>query len=106
MKKNGETGGEGESLTPLWEQATFGREVQEFIEADRIGQYLVDRARDDLDKARDALVSVDPTETKTIIKLQLDARVAMRVRSWLSEAIETGQAARVTLEQERDEHGT
>lgn len=109
MAHNGETAPseeQGGASAEMLEAAVFGREVEDFINNDRIGQYLINRARADLDKAYDALISVDPTQTAQIIKLQLDARVATRVRTWLAEAIQDGRHATVQLQQERDEHGT
>lgn len=102
-----EPGEEGEALQDdpdLLETAVFGREVEQFIEHDRIGQYLKDKALADLTAAHDALVQVDPTDYRKIAALQLEARVAERVRGWLSDAIEAGRQATVVLQQERDQH--
>lgn len=90
---------------PKWEQAVFGREVADFIDNDRIGQYLVDQAKRDIARAQEALLSVDPSDAKKIAQLQLDARVANRVRGWLAEAVQNGKDAEAIIQQERDEHG-
>lgn len=106
MTDSRETDDAQASLEPLMEQAVFGAEVTEFLERDRIGQYLVDRAREDLERAHTLLVDVSPYDPAAIAKLQQDARVANRVRTWLAEAIDSGTAAAAALQQERDEHGT
>jgi ribosomal protein S18 acetylase RimI-like enzyme len=108
MAQNGETGSPAQLAghDPVKvEAAVFGREVEDFIDHDRIGQYLIDRAKQDLEEASAKLLCVDPTNATAIALLQLDARVAQRVRGWLSEAIESGRNAAVLLQQEQDEHG-
>lgn len=105
MKSPGENGAEAESQDPKFETAIFGAEVRHFVDEDRIGQYLIARAKEDLAEAHQALVEVNPSDYAKITALQLDARVANRVRSWLGEAIESGRAAEVQIQQERDEHG-
>ena len=108
MSNNPGENGSGESppLDPKWETAVFGREVADFIDGDRIGQYLIDRARRDLEEAQAKLLEVDPTDHKAIASLQLDARVANRVRGWLAQAIEDGKNAEILIQQERDGDGT
>lgn len=102
----GENGAsEPPALDPKWETAVFGREVTAFIETDRIGQYLIDRAQADLAEAQAKLLEVDPSDAKVIALLQLDARVAQRVRGWLAEAIQNGKDAEVLIQQERDGDG-
>lgn len=106
MNTNGESGSEQPPLDPKWEAAVFGREVAAFVDNDRIGQYIIDRARADLEEAQAKLLEVDPGDAKAIAALQLDARVANRVRGWLKEAIENGKNAEILIQSERDEHGT
>lgn len=103
MNDSGETGREEpQPLDPKIETAVFGREVEDFIERDVIGQYLIDRAKRDLEQAGAKLLDVDPTDAKQIAAIQLDARVAQRVRGWLSEAIQDGNDAQILIQQERD----
>jgi len=104
--KNGENAPEGEPLDPKWEAAAFGREVQDFIDNDSIGRWLIEKAKNDLADASAKLIEVECTAFKDIAELQLQARVANRVRGWLAEAIEAGRAAEIQIQQERDEHGT
>lgn len=89
---------------PKWESAVFGREVKNFVEGDPIGRYLIEQARRDLETAQAGLLEVDPSDAKAIARLQLDARVAVRVKDWLGQAIENGLNAEILIQQERDEH--
>lgn len=91
-------------LDPNLERAVFGREVEDFIENDRIGQYIVTEAKKRIAEVQEQLLTVDPYEPEEIQKLQNRAAVANLVREFLSEAIQNGRDARVLLQQERDEH--
>lgn len=93
---------EDESIEAQREIAVFGREVELFIETDRIGRYLVSKARLDIDEAQVALLSVDPDDVKKVRDLQFKARIAAAVVGWLKQAIVDGQNATQTLQQERD----
>jgi hypothetical protein len=90
---------------PAGQLAVFGREVEMFIDEDPIGQYLVARAKQDIQEAQDQLLEVDPAKTEDVRKLQFKAAVANSVRRWLGEAIQNGRAAAAQLQLERDEHG-
>lgn len=94
-----------QQLGPQYEKAVFGREVEQFIEEDRIGRYLVEKARKQAQEAMEKLVEVDPTNTGAIMKLQFQATVANRVAGWLGEAVSEGRQALDVIQQERDEHG-
>lgn len=89
---------------PRYEAATFGREVEEFIDVHPVGQYLIKRAQRDIETAQEGLLDVDPEDTKAVRKLQNQAAVANNVRTWLREAITEGRNATLALQQERDEH--
>ena len=94
------------ALDPKMETAVFGREVEHFIDEDPIGRYIIDRAKADLAEASEKLLEVDPSDAPKIAALQLDARVAQRVRGWLKEAIQNGRDAQILIKTERDEYGT
>jgi len=100
-----EQGEEGGALPPEWETAVFGRTVELFLESE-VGTYIIERAKADLAEASERLIEVDPYNEKEIAKLQLNARVAQKVRQWLAEAIENGKNAAQVIKAERDEHGT
>lgn len=105
MINTGDRPAESASLEPMMEEAVFGREVELFLDEHPVGQYLVDRAKQDLETAHEKLVTCSPHDWAGIMALQLDARVALRIKGWLREAIESGHTAQVTLKQEADEHG-
>lgn len=102
---NGESGPGDSALDPKVETAVFGREVELFIDEHPVGQYLINQAKADLEKAQEKLLEADPFDPKKIAELQLEARVAMRVRGWLAEAIQNGRDAQTLIRQERDEYG-
>jgi hypothetical protein len=105
MSETGE-GREEELLgDPAGATAVFGREVEYFIDQDPIGQFIIQRAKDDLAEAQEALLEVDPEKPAEVRKLQFKAAVANSVRGWLAEAIQNGRAAAAQLQLERDEHG-
>ena len=90
---------------PNFETAVFGREVEDFVDNDRIGQYLVKRAREDLEEAQVALLDVDPEDPSEIRRLQNKAAIALSVARWLREAVEQGRAAAEVIQQEHDSGG-
>lgn len=90
---------------PKLEQAVFGRDVEFWIETDPIGQYVIARARQDLEEVKEALVTVDPCDAQAIRALQHKAGIAISIRDWLGQAIAAGRSATDSLQQERDEHG-
>lgn len=93
------------SLDPLWEAAVFGHEVKNFIDEHPVAKFIVEKAAKDLEAAHVELVAVDPTDARKIAQLQLDARVATRITTWLAEAVQNGRAATAQLQEEQDEHG-
>lgn len=92
-------------LRPDMEAAVFGREVEEFVEHDRIGKYLIDRAQQDLAEAQEELTTLSPFEAGPIMQAQIKARAAKNIRDWIADAINRGREAAQLLQQERDEHG-
>lgn len=100
MSSNGE---DEAGLDPRFELAAFGKDVENFIETDPIGQFLVARAQQQMLDAMSELTKVSPTDTAKIIELQIKAQVADAVRGWLGEAIEAGRSAQATLQADHDE---
>jgi len=96
---------EDAAADPRLEAAVLGREIEIFLREHPAAQLIIERAREDLERAQAALVTVDPQDAGKIAQLQLDARVANRVRGWLRAAIEEGRNAATLLQAERDEHG-
>ena len=83
----------------LLERAGFGKEVELFW-GSGIGQYLRNRAQECYSEAIQNLKSVDPTDTRAVIKAQNEARVAEMFEQWLSQAVLDGLKALELLEGE------
>lgn len=94
-----------DAADPKLETAVFGRDVERFIEEDPIGRYLIARAREQIDEAAQALLTVDPTDAQQVSRLQNKAAVAGHIATWLGEAVQAGRDATVALQQERDTYG-
>ena len=77
---------------PKVEEAVFGREVEDFVENDRIGQYIVRRAKERILEAQAELLKVDPTNADEVRRWQNHAAVADMVRAFLEEAIRDGRS--------------
>jgi hypothetical protein len=83
------------------EKAIFGREVEEFLTNDRIGKYLVERARSESEAAMAERMLADPADVELNRRLQVRFQVAQSVIDWLGEAITDGEQARKILEDEQ-----
>jgi len=84
------------------EQAIFGREVADFIEHDRIGRYLIEKAKEDIQEAATELLTVDPSDISKVRLIQNKAAVANAVRNWLGQAVQDGRNAELLLQEQRD----
>lgn len=87
---------------PRFQQAVFGREVEIWLDNDPIADYIINRARADIESAKDELLTADPEDVKTVRALQTRAKVAESIRQWLGEAVQMGRDAVASLQQERD----
>jgi hypothetical protein len=83
----------------LLERAGFGKEVELFW-GSGIGQYLRNRAQECYSEAIQSLKSVDPTDTRAVIKAQNEVRVAEMFEQWLSQAVLDGLKALELLQGE------
>lgn len=82
------------------ELVTFGKEVEYFLENDRIGKYLLECAILDMSQAAEALAAEDAHNVAKMQEHQLKFKVASNVRQWLGQAISRGMEARTIIEQE------
>ena len=82
------------------EQAIFGEEVRQFLENDRVGQYLVRKAQAEVEDAMVELKDVDADNPNAIRRIQMRIRVAESVVGWLAAAVDDGLRARQILEDE------
>jgi hypothetical protein len=86
----------------LFERAGFGKEVELFW-GSGVGQYLRNRAQECYSEAIQSLKSVDPTDTRAVMKAQNEARVAEMFEQWLSQAVLDGLKALELLEGEESD---
>lgn len=83
----------------LLKQAQLGIEAEAFAVSD-IGKYLISRANEELDVAREKLTDVLPTDTDAIIQWQQQAKTAIHFKTWLLQAISDGHYAERELNNE------
>ena len=83
---------------PKLRAAVFGRQVEIFLESD-IGQYLLQCAQIDVEKALEKLKRVNPRDVEAVQNLQNDIRVAESIVGWLSDAINSGKQATEALKE-------
>lgn len=86
---------------PLVRWATFGRQVEDFLDSP-IGQHLLAKARNDSQDAADKLKLADPEDAKAVRALQNQARIADSILTWLGDAIHAGQSALDALKEGHD----
>jgi hypothetical protein len=84
---------------PLVRHASFGREVELFLQSD-IGDFLLKRAEEEIADAVTALKTVAPWRRRRIQQLQNTIAVAERFQLWLADAVADGHTAMQTLEEE------
>ena len=72
--------------------ARFGVHVEQFI-ASPIGQYLLNRAEAEREKAINDMKTVSPTDYQAVTKVQNALRIPDLVTMWLMEAIQGGYIA-------------
>jgi len=77
---------------PTVRWAAFGRQVELFLEGD-IGNFLVARARKQIEEATADLVVADAHDFAEIQNLQNRVKVAESIIEWLGEAIAAGHSA-------------
>lgn len=87
---------------PLVEWATFGREVQLFLQSP-IGDFLLKRSEEEISEAVLELKKVHSWRRRRIQELQNTIKVAEKFQFWLADAIAAGnQAEEQLLEEHAD----
>jgi len=71
---------------------SIGEEARRFL-GERVGKYLLQKAQQDVDAVVDDFQSIDPTDTKAVIALQIRLKAALSVPQWLEEAVSEGANA-------------
>lgn len=82
------------------ELVTFGKEVEYFMDQDRIGSYIIENAVLEMSETAEELSVVDAHDIAKVQALQVKFRVAASVRLWLGQAVQRGMEARTIIEQE------
>jgi hypothetical protein len=85
---------------PLLEVAVLGESARQFLQTD-LGDYILKRARDEIDSATEELKKASPHfiwGRKKIVRLQGQIAVCERVIHWLAEAITDGDQATKIIE--------
>lgn len=82
-------------------EADLGIEFEMLRDSDA-GRALIERAMYDLGRALSGLVEVNAADTQAVTELQVQARTANRIVSYICEAISNGIQARERVEQQGD----
>jgi hypothetical protein len=78
----------------LVRKVRFGLDMEHFVESD-VGQFIFGRAGELESECDVALRTVDPTNLKALVDLQVKARAAGFLKDWLLEVVRIGiEAAR------------
>ena len=85
---------------PLMRRVSLGIDVQHFIERDKVGMYLIERAHENRIEALEQLAVVDASDTHLIKKLQNNALIPELILRWLEEAISEANAAESQIQAE------
>ena len=81
----------------LLDRAEFGRQVELFW-GSRVGGYLRTRAQQEYTEAIQELKSVDPTDSKAVMRAQANVWKSESFEQWLTEAMIDGFKALEILE--------
>lgn len=82
----------------LFNEARLGLEMEDFLTT-AVGKYLLHRATQVIEEARNTLESVPYTELEEVRKAQFDAAVSRMAMRWLQEAVTNGNQAVHELQQ-------
>lgn len=83
---------------PDVQTAVFGRQVEDFLSSE-IGDYLVNKAKDEIVTAVEELKKADPYECEVVQSIQNRIAIAEKILSWLGDAIISGNQALQNLEE-------
>jgi hypothetical protein len=77
---------EGEQLL---DEVEFGTDVVKFLQS-RIGQYLLDRSKEEVDRAVNELKVVNPVDIQQIRSLQNIIKRNEDIEQWLGDVVQAG----------------
>lgn len=75
----------------LLEVLRFGVEMEEFISSSKVGQYLVNKANEDLQAAIGQLLDLPTIEGEDARNAHAEARLAFRLLQYIENAVIAGQ---------------
>lgn len=84
------------------DQAALGKQLDEFWDS-RVGQYLLEMSLAQYNRALEDFKTCDPTDYKTVARLQADIRHAESFKDWLNRGIENGLKSTNILQGNDDE---
>lgn len=82
---------------PTVRDAVFGKQVEDFLSSD-IGEYLIKKAKDEIDSALEKLKKCDPTDSVRVQSLQNQVKVCESIVGWLGDVVINGQQAMRQIE--------
>jgi len=85
----------------LYAQLTIGKDADAFWSSS-LGRYVLQRSLSQTESIRAQFKTVDPNDSKKVLELQTEWKVAEQALVWINEAIMAGRAARGILEQEQE----
>jgi len=81
----------------LIKEFELGDKAKDFIKGD-LGQHILQNALAEIEHWRDRLEEVDPEDSATIRKAQLQIKARRLTINWITEAIQRGENAGANLE--------
>lgn len=87
-----------EERDAILELAVFGREVDNFLSSS-VGVYLNQKITEEVNRAMNALRTVDPANAGAVAAAQARATVFSDISNWLMQAIAAGQQAEIALQE-------
>lgn len=89
-------------LDELIAEAELGEQAKAFLEGE-LGQVLLGFARQEVEEARFALEDVDASDSREIMKLQMQAKFGRCFEQWLKELVIRGEEAKGAFRDESSE---
>ena len=83
----------------LLEKARLGIEADTFLSSN-LGRKLIEKSREETEKACVRLLEVDPTDARAIARCQMDALVSQKAIEWLAIMVQEGNIAEMQIREE------
>lgn len=78
---------------PLMRAVVLSADVEHFINHDKVGMYLMERAVETRADALEKFAHVDPFKAKDVLALQWEQKIPDLIIQWLEEALAAGREA-------------